>query len=73
MSVDEWLAETPEKIEAMAKAICGSRSCEGVHCCQWPANRGRINCHPYAYMDAAKDALAALRNVLMSDERTSDE
>lgn len=24
----------------VAKAICKSRTCEGINCCQWPSNGG---------------------------------
>lgn len=51
-------------IARVARAICKSRSCEGIACCQWPANRGRLpkNC-PVArggYDDAAQEAINEL-------------
>ena len=53
-----------EMIERVAIAICKSRTCEGIDCCQWPANRGRIKCPVKlgGYNDAAHDAIAALRH-----------
>jgi hypothetical protein len=51
-------------LERVAVAICKSRTCEGIHCCQWPANGARINDCPVqrgAYNDAARDAIAAMR------------
>ena len=50
--------------EAVAKAICKSRSCEGAACCQWPANGGRsiAECPVWrgGYTDAAKAAIEAM-------------
>lgn len=28
-------------VRVVARAICKSRSCEGIECCQWPCNGGR--------------------------------
>jgi hypothetical protein len=52
---------TPDEIRLVAVAICKSRTCEGVSCCQWPANMGRLNCNAKigGYDDAARDAIAA--------------
>lgn len=49
-------------VRAVALAICKSRTCEGVSCCQWPANMGRVNCNAKsgAYDEAARAAIAAL-------------
>lgn len=53
----------------MAKAICKSRSCEGLYCCQWPGNgrkhgewsRIKRECPVDAggYDNAALDAIVA--------------
>lgn len=52
-----------EMIERVASAICQSRSCEGVNCCQWPANAGRLRCpvRDGGYYDAARAAIEAMR------------
>jgi hypothetical protein len=49
-------------IERVAKAICKSRTCEGIHCCQWPANGGRLKCPVQmgGYDDAAIAAIHAV-------------
>ncbi|MEQ1518026.1 MAG: hypothetical protein ABL931_16220 [Usitatibacteraceae bacterium] len=50
--------------DIVAKAICKSRTCEGVSCCQWPANGGRsiAECPVWrgGYNDAAEAAIAAM-------------
>lgn len=28
-------------LRQVAKAICKSRTCEGLNCCQWPCNGGK--------------------------------
>ena len=51
-------------LERVATAICKSRTCEGAHCCQWPANGARLSDCPVQrgqYDDAAHDAIAAMR------------
>jgi hypothetical protein len=56
-------------IHAIARAICQSRSCEGVRCCQWPANGARRSDCPVdrgGYDDAARAALAALHDAAMT-------
>ena len=52
----------PDVMDAVAQAICQSRTCEGINCCQFPANRGRTNCpvERGGYDDAATAALKAL-------------
>jgi Lar family restriction alleviation protein len=52
----------PVDLRSVALAICKSRTCEGISCCQWPANMGRINCNAKngAYDDAARAALAVV-------------
>jgi hypothetical protein len=52
-----------EMIRRIATAICKSKTCEGISCCDWPAQRGRTDCPVKrgAYDDAARDALAAIR------------
>lgn len=52
-----------EMVDRVAHAICKSRTCEGISCCQWPANGGRTDCPVKngGYDDAARDALAAAR------------
>jgi hypothetical protein len=49
------------KEEAVARAICKSKTCEGINCCQWPAQGGRTSCPVKAggYDYAARDAIAA--------------
>jgi len=51
-----------EHVRTVALAICKSRTCEGASCCQWPANRGRVNCNAMAgaYDEAAEAAIAAM-------------
>lgn len=46
----------------VARAICRSRTCEGVSCCQWPAQRGRTECpvNNGGYTDAAREAISAV-------------
>lgn len=54
----------PTVLERVAIAICKSRTCEGIHCCQWPANGARRGDCPVqhgAYDDAARDAIMAMR------------
>jgi hypothetical protein len=48
--------------ERVARAICKSRTCEGISCCQWPANGGRQNCPVQmgGYDDAAREAILAV-------------
>lgn len=52
---------TDAQVEAAAKAICKSRSCEGYRCCQWPAQKGRETCPVKCggYDDAARAVLEA--------------
>lgn len=48
--------------KAVARAICKSRTCEGVNCCEWPANMGRRHDCPMmrgGYDDAGDAAIAA--------------
>ena len=54
---------TDDMIERVARAICKSRSCHGIQCCEWPANTGlRHKCTVVAgYGDAAGAAIAAMR------------
>lgn len=58
-------------IRSVALAICKSRTCEGVSCCQWPANMGRHNCNAKqgAYDDAARDAMVAVCAYLVETGR----
>lgn len=51
-----------EALLAVAQAICKSRTCEGISCCQWPAQRGRTECpvKAGAYDDAARAALGQM-------------
>lgn len=55
-------AASDADVRKVALAICKSRTCEGVSCCQWPANMGRKNCNAKngAYDDAARAAIAAM-------------
>lgn len=49
-------------VRLVARAICKSRTCEGISCCEWPAQAGqRHNCKAAngAYDDAARDAIEA--------------
>jgi hypothetical protein len=50
------------KLEEVARAICKSRTCEGVSCCQWPAQGGRTVCPVKhgAYDPAARAAIDAI-------------
>jgi hypothetical protein len=52
------------RVREIAKLICKSRSCEGISCCQWPANMGRLSgmcpAKRGGYDDAARDILAAI-------------
>lgn len=52
-----------EMVERVATAICKSKTCEGISCCDWPAQRGRLDCPVKrgAYNDAARDAIEAMR------------
>jgi hypothetical protein len=56
------MTDEQSMITTVARAICKSRTCEGVNCCQWPANRGRIKCPVDAggYDDAAFEAILAM-------------
>ncbi len=49
-------------VEKVARAICRSSSCEGVRCCQWPAQGGRMDCpvRHGGYDDAARAAIAVV-------------
>jgi hypothetical protein len=38
-------APTQAQIEAAAKAICKSATCEGINCCQWPSNGSKRRDH----------------------------
>lgn len=49
--------------DAVARAICKSRTCEGAFCCQWPSNAGRKSDCPVdrgGYDDAARMAISAM-------------
>lgn len=50
-------------VRVVATAICKSRTCEGIRCCQWPANMGMgLRTCPVptgAYDEAARDAITA--------------
>jgi hypothetical protein len=59
-------------IEKVARAICKSRTCTGIKCCEWPCNGGRqtVLTYPNAprclvedgrFDDAAKGAIQAAR------------
>jgi hypothetical protein len=55
-----------EALRQIGRAICKSRTCEGVSCCQWPANAGRRHDCPVnkgGYDDAARAALEAVREL----------
>ena len=54
-----------EMVERVKRAICKSRTCEGMMCCEWPANRGRLACPVKGggYDDAARAAIEAMRDV----------
>ena len=58
-------------VEAVARAVCQSRSCEGINCCQWPANRGRYKCpvKDGGYDDAARAALSLIVPLVTARER----
>lgn len=52
-----------EMIRAVARAICKSRSCQGISCCGWPAQGGRLDCpaEKGGYDDAARAAIETMR------------
>lgn len=54
-------------IREVAFAICKSRSCEGISCCQWPANLSRLakDCPVKrgGYDDAARAAFDRVREM----------
>jgi hypothetical protein len=58
-------------IQAVATAICKSRTCEGINCCQWPAQGGRTRCPVKlgGYDAAARDAIAAYEAFQESERR----
>jgi hypothetical protein len=51
-----------DMIEMVARAICKSRTCEGVWCCEWPGSGGRTQCPVQmgGYNDAAIEAIKAM-------------
>jgi len=51
----------PSEVE-IAKAICKSASCQGIDCCQWPSQGGRLKCavDQGGYKAAAQAVLAIL-------------
>ncbi len=55
-----------DNLRIAALAICKSRTCEGMYCCQWPANLGRLNCNAKAgaYDHAARAALSAAADAM---------
>lgn len=65
---------TENMIRTVARAICKSRTCEGVNCCQWPCNGGQwrgynsrigpCRVEEGRYDDAAKAAIEALQEPL---------
>ena len=64
---------TEAAIRQVARAICSSRTCEGINCCQWPCNGGKhgewnrfqtkCKVEAGAYDDAALAALGAVREL----------
>jgi hypothetical protein len=51
-------------VKRVAQAICKSKTCEGISCCQWPAQAARRHKCPVeagAYDDAARDAITSMR------------
>ena len=61
-------------VDRVARAICKSRSCEGVNCCQWPANRGRMTCPAEigGYTDAAVAAVELICAVTNNQQLTEE-
>jgi hypothetical protein len=59
------------ELELVAIAICKSRTCEGINCCQWPAQGGRTQCPVKAggYDEAARDAIQALDTFRAAEKR----
>jgi len=51
-------------VRRVAFAICQSKTCEGINCCQWPANMGRTQCNAKlgAYDDAARAAIMTIHD-----------
>lgn len=86
MTEDDWLrvaraaleaaaAVRPARVlpskEEIARAICKSRTCEGINCCEWPANAGRRHNCPVSkgnYADAARAVLVLIGG---GDERSN--
>lgn len=60
-----------ELVRIVAASICKSRTCEGINCCQWPANGGRHKCPVEAggYDDAAKEAIAIIDAYKTAEKR----
>jgi len=64
-------------IKNIARAICKSKTCEGINCCQWPCNGGKrrdrfgqgapCNVDAGGYDDAAWAAFHAVREIYDSD------
>ncbi len=56
-------------IERVAQAICLSKTCEGISCCQNPSQRGRLDCpvSDGGYNDAARAAIAVHKTALADD------
>lgn len=60
-------------LRKVARAICKSRTCEGINCCQWPCNGGRwhdprkrsmttaCRVDEGRYDDVAREAIAAMQ------------
>jgi len=58
-----------DMVERVARAICKSKTGEGVHCCQWPGNGGRAMC--FAAMgnfdDGARAAIEAMQPAILAE------
>lgn len=68
--IDDRIAASQPDREAVARAICKSKTCEGFLCCQWPGSMGRTNCPVKSggYDDAA-DAVLSLLSVQVDGEQ----
>jgi len=58
-----------DMVERVARAICKSKTGEGVHCCQWPGHGGRATC--FAAMgnfdDGARAAIEAMQPAILAE------
>ena len=65
------------ELKRVAQAICKSKTCEGINCCQWPANAGRrhiCSVEKGNYDDAARAAIDIIKAELVREymEQSND-